>query len=221
MINPGARVGSFAFAFFYRSVFKFCCYQLLLVCMFCTFVAFGCAGPPNLSRAIFKADRDAYAAAIADNTKHAKESFFVWKARERGISASEVARRDAALSSVKNPFDANHDRAAVSLGAVIYANHCQRCHGENVDGLGPDVLPVAPCKNFHAFDKRLAATLHGGAPRAWFAKIRDGHGQIVQYADGPSTAMPAFGGMLSNEQIWLAITYLQSLDMYVSPATGE
>lgn len=221
MIIPGDRVGSFGIANSQGALSKFRSHRMSPVCLFFPFVAFGCAGPPSLSRAIFKADRDAYAAAVADTTKSPKDAFLTWKAKERGISAAEAARRDAAMSTVKNPFSANRDRSAVSLGAVVYSNHCQRCHGENVDGRGPDVLPVAPCKDFHAFDKRFAATVHGGAPRTWFAKIRDGHGGIVQYPDGPGCAMPAFGKTLSNEQIWLAITYLQSLDMYIPPATGE
>jgi mono/diheme cytochrome c family protein len=158
---------------------------------------------------------------LANNPASPKRAFLSWRAAEGAFSQNEALQRDAALSTSRNPFDANHDRDAVSLGAVIYAAHCQRCHGEHVDGRGPDVLPQAPCKNFHAFDKRLAVTLHRGAPRAWFAKIRDGHGPVVEYPDGPSTAMPAFGDELSNEQIWLAITYLQSIDICVPPAWSK
>jgi len=182
----------------------------------------GCAGPPALNRAILPGHREAYAAALAREPASPKRAYLAWRAAEGSGTLENALRRDAAVSAQQNPFDANRDREAVSLGAVIYAHHCQRCHGERVDGRGPDVLPTAPCKDFHAFDKRLAVTLHRGAPRAWFAKIRDGHGPVVDYPDGPTTAMPAFGATLANEQIWLAITYLQSLDMYVSPVSpGE
>ncbi len=64
------------------------------------------------------------------------------------------------------------------------------------------------------FGKRFAVTLHGGAPRAWFKKISEGFGAPVTYPTGPGTAMPAFKDVLAREQIWLVITYLQSLDAY-------
>lgn len=182
-------------------------------------VLHGCSGPPPLSRAILPQHRADYDAALRGDPSHPGTAFLAWRAAQGSVPADEAARADAALSATRNPFDANHDRDAVSLGAVVYANHCARCHGENVDGRGPDVLPEHPCKDFHAFEKRFAVTLHRGAPRAWFAKIHDGHGPIVRYPGGPSTAMPPFGDALSREQIWLAVTYLQSLDMYV-PAAG-
>lgn len=182
---------------------------------------FGCSGPPSLARAILPQDRDDYSRALARESGNPKRAFLEWRAAQRGVSIDEASRCDDALSTTRNPFDANRDRRAVSLGAVVYATHCQRCHGATVDGHGPDVLPQAPCRDFHAFDKRFAVTLHRGAPKAWFAKIHDGHGEIVRYPGGPSTAMPAFGQTLSKEQIWLVITYLQSLDMYVPPPGGE
>ncbi|MBI5865637.1 MAG: cytochrome c [Planctomycetes bacterium] len=179
----------------------------------------GCAGPPRLSRAILPRDREEYSRALAADPANPKHAFLGWRARQRGISLADAVQHDAAVSPTTNPFDANRDRNAVSLGAMVFAAHCQRCHGENVDGRGPDVSPEAPCHDFHAFDKRFAVTLHRGAPKAWFAKIRDGHGPTIEYPSGPSSAMPPFGQTLSNEQIWLVITYLQSLDMYVPEPT--
>ncbi len=178
----------------------------------------GCAGPVALRRAMVPEDRAAYAAALGEGEFRPKESFLRWRAEERGITFAEAVRRDESLSATRNPFRANRDRRAVSLGAVVYATHCLRCHGERADGRGADVLASHPCKDFHAFDKRFAVTLHGGAPRTWFRKICDGYGDVVRYPEGESTAMPAFGETLSREQIWLAITYLQSLDVYVAPA---
>lgn len=181
----------------------------------------GCAGPPALQRAILPQHQHEYVNAMAFDRANPKNAFLNWKAHEMSVSLAEARERDVALGDTRNPFDANHDRLAVSRGAVVYAEHCARCHGADVDGKGDDVLPTNPCKNFHAFDKRFAVTLHRGAPRSWFKKIRDGHGAIAQYPTGPSTAMPAFGELLSNEQIWLAITYLQSLDVYVPPPPAE
>jgi mono/diheme cytochrome c family protein len=177
----------------------------------------GCAGPPALERAILPGQQQKYDNALKLDTSSPKNGFLRWRAEQLGTSLEDAMRRDESLSRTANPFNASRDRAAVGLGAVVYANHCQRCHGENVDGKGPDVLPSHPCKDFHAFGKRLAVTLHGGAPRAWFRKISDGFGDVAAYPDGPSTAMPAFGEKLSREQIWLVITYLQSLDAHAGP----
>ncbi|MEP0847087.1 MAG: cytochrome c [Phycisphaerae bacterium] len=149
-----------------------------------------------------------------------RDAFTAWMASERSLPIAEVRERDARISETRNPFDANRDRHAVSLGATIYAAQCARCHGENADGRGPDVLPTAPCKDFHAPPTRLAVWLHRGAPRSWFRKIRDGSGPLVSYPDGERTAMPAFRSSLSNEQIWLVVTYLQSLDVYIDPVSG-
>lgn len=74
------------------------------------------------------------------------------------------------------------------------------------------MLATHPTKDFHAFGKRFAVTLHGGAPRAWFKKISEGYGETVNYPSGSGPAMPTFKDTLAREQIWLAITYLQSLD---------
>lgn len=179
----------------------------------------GCAGPPALDRAIIRGHTAEYEEAMRADSTNAGRAYLLWRARRDGISADEAAKRDAAIDAARNPFDARRDRQAVSRGAVIYAAHCARCHGVNADGRGPDVLPEFPCKDFHSLGQRLAVTLHGGAPRAWFQRISDGSGAVVNYPDGPSTAMPAFGSTLSREQIWLAVTYLQSLDCCVKPQT--
>ncbi len=177
-------------------------------------VVAGCSGPRPLASAISPQDRQAFEARLASSPGSPRDTFFRGKAELTHRTVEEVAAEDARLSTTRNPFNANRDPAAVSRGAVVYQAFCMRCHGSDVRGDGPSVLPAYPCKDFHAFEKRFAVTLHGGAPRAWFRKIHDGAGARIEYPDGPSTAMPAFGETLSREQIWLAITYLQSLDAY-------
>lgn len=176
-----------------------------------------CAGPPSLGLVMLPEHESAYRSALLAHPESPRDAFTAWMAQERSLSANEVRDRDARLSQTQNPFDANRDRQAVSLGATLYKAHCARCHGDQVDGRGPDVRPEAPCKDFHAPGTRFAVWLHRGAPRAWFKKIRDGAGIRVAYPDGESTAMPPFRDQLSNEQIWLVITYLQSLDVYMKP----
>jgi mono/diheme cytochrome c family protein len=179
-------------------------------------IALGCSGPQPLSTAIRPADDQAYQAVLGVYPNSPRRAFYRMKADETGRPVDEVTRRDAELSTTKNPFDANSDPVAVSRGAVVYKAHCMRCHGPDVRGDGPDLLPTHRSKDFHSFGKRFAATLHKGAPRTWFKKINEGYGDVVPYPDGTGPAMPAFGDTLAREQIWLAITYLQSLDVYAA-----
>jgi mono/diheme cytochrome c family protein len=102
----------------------------------------------------------------------------------------------------------------------MYKIHCARCHGVNADGEGPSALPDHQATSFKTFGKRFASTLHGGAPRKWFRVISEGSGEDVDYPDGRTSAMPPFGNKLTREQIWLVITYLQSLDMHAGRRHG-
>ncbi|RJP36939.1 MAG: cytochrome c [Phycisphaerales bacterium] len=173
-----------------------------------------CAGPQPLGVAIRPVDQQTYLNYLNEENADGRSAFVRWMAGERGATADQVLADDARLSATRNPFDAHKNPQAVSRGAVIYQFHCARCHGDDARGRGPSTLPDHLATDFKTFGKRLAATLHRGAPRKWFRVIRDGDGDVVAYPDGESTAMPAFGDQLTQEQIWLAITYLQSLDVY-------
>ncbi|GMV97965.1 MAG: hypothetical protein AMXMBFR83_23180 [Phycisphaerae bacterium] len=183
-------------------------------------IAWGCSGPRPLNEAIRPADEQAYLAALREHPEPPRLAFYHWKARTTGRSLSEVERADQALSTTRNPFDANRDPVAVSRGAVVYKAHCLTCHGENADGRGPTMPALLPRMDFHAFDKRFAVTLHRGAPRTWFRKINEGYTSEVVNADGSLNTMPPFKDTLAREQIWLAITYLQSLDAYAGKKAG-
>jgi mono/diheme cytochrome c family protein len=173
-----------------------------------------CAGPQPLNVAIIPQDETEYLAFANEANLNGRLAFSNWMSEERHMSPREVLRLDAELSSTRNPFDAYRDRQAVSRGAVIYEIHCLRCHGEDARGNGPSTLEAYPANDFKTFANRFAATIHRGAPRRWFRIIRDGSGDVVQYPDEKTTAMPPFGKTLAREQIWLVITYLQSLDIY-------
>ncbi len=176
----------------------------------------GCAGPQPLHIAINTQDETAYLQFANDANLNGRMAFAKWMSQERGMSPEEVLRLDAKLSSTRNPFDAHRDSKAISRGAVLYKVHCARCHGDDARGHGPATLADYPANDFKTFSNRFAATLHRGAPRKWFRVIRDGEGDLVQYPDEKTTAMPSFSQTLAREQIWLVITYLQSLDMYAS-----
>ncbi|MCG3181522.1 MAG: hypothetical protein BIFFINMI_03918 [Phycisphaerae bacterium] len=175
----------------------------------------GCSGPRPLGVAIRPADKEAWSAAVAANpSRTPRDIFLAQRARETGQSVEQATAADAALSHTRNPFDANKDPEAVSRGAVLYENYCSRCHGPDADGRGPDMPRVVESMNWHAFGTRFAVTIHRGAPRSWFSKIHDGHDGGAKAADGRALVMPAFKDELAVEQIWLLITYMQSLDAY-------
>lgn len=179
-----------------------------------------CTGPQPLSLAIRQRDEDGYLTRLNAVNGDAAQAYANWMADERSTTAEEILREDKRLGTRRNPFDAHRDPTAVSRGAVIYKLHCARCHGDDARGRGPSSLPDHPGPDFRSFGNRLASTLHRGAPRRWFRVIRDGSGEVVEYPDERTTAMPAFGDKMTRGQIWLVITYLQSLDMHLPRANG-
>ena len=178
-----------------------------------------CAGPQPLSKAIRLADERAYIERLNAENFNGRSAYLKWMAEERNLDIATVEKRDLALSTTRNPFDAYKDAVAVGRGAVLYKWHCARCHGEDARGKGPSALPDHPPKDYHSIGNRITSTLHRGAPRRWFKSITEGYGDTVTYPDGPSPAMPPFGDQLAREQIWLVITYLQSLDVYAPTDT--
>jgi mono/diheme cytochrome c family protein len=75
----------------------------------------------------------------------------------------------------------------VGLGQRLYATRCASCHGANLEG-GPAV----------ALDEQ------GPAGQ------RDDGSIFTAIEDGTGSGMPAFGGALSDEQIWALIAYMKS-----------
>lgn len=175
---------------------------------------FGCSGPQPMDVAIRPSDKATYARYLAADPSSPASAYFRWMAAESGKSVEEVRRDDASLSATHNPFDAHKDSQAVSRGAVIYASHCASCHGDNADGQGPAMPVTLKSMDFHRFSKRFAATIHRGSPRKWFRVITEGSDASTTTEDGTSVLMPAFEDQLAREQIWLTITYLQSLDIH-------
>jgi len=171
-----------------------------------------CSGPQPLDRAIVPADESAYAQALADYQNDPAKAYRAIRAEELGIGVDQTLTRDQALSTTRNPFDARKDPVAVSRGAVIYKQHCAECHGQNADGRGTRLPEPLAEADFHDFSHRFAVTLHGGAPRSWFKKITQGYTAETPNRDGTFAEMPPFDNRLAREQVWLAITYLQSLD---------
>lgn len=171
-----------------------------------------CGGPQPLDRAAAPADGSAYVTALAEHDNDPARAFLSIRAAELGIGPDRALANDRALSTTRNPFNAHKDPGAVSRGAVVYRQHCADCHGTEADGRGTRLPEPLTQADFHDFSHRFAVTLHGGAPRTWFRKITQGYTAEQPDGNGVYPQMPAFGETLAREQVWLAITYLQSLD---------
>lgn len=205
-------VGARQFSYRRFSISTTRCKLVATIALLVLFVTLDCSGPLPLPTAIRAEDESAYLERLNAANYNGRAAFLAWMAEERQQNAASLEVQDRELSPTKNPFDAYNDAVAVSRGAVIYKFHCARCHGDDARGRGPSALADHPANDFHSFGNRFASTLHRGAPRRWCKSITEGYGDTVQYPDGPGKAMPAFGDKLTREQVWLVITYLQSLD---------
>lgn len=87
----------------------------------------------------------------------------------------------------KNPFDSD-DAEALKAGKALYDEHCEGCHAK--DGTGE--LPFCPDFTGDKAAKWSAARL------CW--KVTKGSGDM----------MPGSEGILSEEEIWQVITYVQA-----------
>jgi cytochrome c551/c552 len=101
---------------------------------------------------------------------------------------------------VKNPYEG--DKAAIANGAKLFVGYnCLDCHGADGSGaMGPSFQ-----------DGRWH---FGGSPGDVFESIYQGR------PDG----MPAWGGRISNEQIWILTAYVRSLsskDLSTENFTGK
>ena len=97
--------------------------------------------------------------------------------------------------------------ALVSAGRQLYDTRCASCHGAQLEGQPnwqqprPDGVLLAPPLDetgpaWQRTDQRLFAIVKAG-------------GQIAA-PPGTISAMPAFGGGLSDEQIWAVLAYVKS-----------
>lgn len=92
------------------------------------------------------------------------------------------------------------DAAAADAGAEVYAVNCASCHGDAGAGDGPAGSALepkpAPLNNLGA--DKSDAYLH------W--RIAEG-GAMAPY----NSSMPAFKGVLTEEQIWQTIAFIRTL----------
>lgn len=103
--------------------------------------------------------------------------------------------------------DAN-DARQVALGAIVYRDHCASCHGANLEGQ-PDWKSRKP-------DGRFPAPPHDETGHTWhhpdetlFDLTKQGLKPPLAPA-GYQSDMPAFGTVLTDEQIWAVLAFIKS-----------
>lgn len=92
----------------------------------------------------------------------------------------------------KNPIP--KDAASIARGKKIYADYCASCHGVGGRGDGPAGKALNPKPS----DLVTMAPQHSAGDLAW--KVETGRGP-----------MPPWKGVLSANQIWDVVNYMQSM----------
>ncbi|MHC4092626.1 MAG: c-type cytochrome [Planctomycetota bacterium] len=100
------------------------------------------------------------------------------------------------------------DPRMVALGQQVYAEACASCHGENLEG--------QPDWRVRLANGRLPAPPHDATGHTWhhpdymlFGMTKIGIEALTRL-EGYETDMPAFEGVLSDEEIWAVLAYIKS-----------
>jgi mono/diheme cytochrome c family protein len=108
------------------------------------------------------------------------------------------------LLAAGTPFQRG-DPAQIALGGSLYAQHCASCHGADLEGQPrwQEALPSG----------RLPAPPHDDSGHTWhhaddelFAITRNGLAVVPGY----ESDMPAFAGVLSDEEIRAVLAFIKS-----------
>ena len=94
----------------------------------------GCSGPRPLKVAINPADQTACTTQLHRSPDSPRLAFFRWKAGADQQSVEDIQALDRNLSTTRNPVGTHKDRAAVSLGELIYQQRSMSYLGRDADG---------------------------------------------------------------------------------------
>jgi mono/diheme cytochrome c family protein len=129
----------------------------------------------------------------------------------RTLAVALLASLSAACSEAPGVDDARadpRDATRVALGAKVYAQHCAACHGVHLEG--------QPDWRQRKADGRLPAPPHDESGHTWhhpdsvlFAITKNG--LVPPYAPtGYASDMPAYAGILKDEEVWAVLAYIKS-----------
>jgi len=123
------------------------------------------------------------------------------------VLAAGLAGRDAGSGAGEDARANPRDASNVALGAKVYARNCAACHGVKLEG--------RPDWRKRLVNGRLPAPPHDDSGHTWhhpdellFAITKDGLVPPFAPRDYQSD-MPAFGGVLSDEEIWAVLAYIK------------
>jgi mono/diheme cytochrome c family protein len=115
---------------------------------------------------------------------------------------------DAGAPGGDDPRSDPRDATKLALGAKLYAQHCSSCHGAKLEGQ-PNWRARGP-------NGRLPAPPHDESGHTWHHPDRvlfgiTKHGLVPPYAPKDyGSDMLAFGGKLSDEEIWAVLAYIKN-----------
>lgn len=96
--------------------------------------------------------------------------------------------------------------ARVTQGRAVYADYCAACHGAELQGAPDWQTPLA--------DGRMPAPPHDASGHTWHHSDSDlrlvVEGGMAALVPGYESDMPAFGGILSPEEIDAVLAYIKS-----------
>lgn len=136
------------------------------------------------------------------------------KPRWLAIPAALLLALGAGAAYILDPFGIGggagiepDDREKVALGARIYTENCASCHGAELEG-------QADWRRRRA-DGRLPAPPHDTSGHTWhhpdaqlFAITK--YGPAALAGGDYESDMPAYAGVLSDEEIWAVLSYIKS-----------
>lgn len=114
-----------------------------------------------------------------------------------------------ALWTGEKPAADPDDPGQVALGKAVYTQYCASCHGTRLEGQ-PNWQRKSP-------SGRMPAPPHDDSGHTWhhpdrvlFGITRDGLVPGKYAPPGYQSDMPAFGGNLSDAEIWAVLAYIKS-----------
>ena len=98
------------------------------------------------------------------------------------------------------------DPRQVALGRTVYAQHCAGCHGDKLQG--------QPKWRERLANGRLPAPPHDEAGHTWHHADQQlfgytKHGLSPYVPGGYESDMPAFGEVLTNNEIWAVLAFIK------------